>query len=340
MAFGDAWGHDGRTYDGKEMRQLVDTLAGGLTGVTSRDALQVLQQVSATNTVRVAAGGIIVRASGSGLFGSYQVPNDADLTSPAFTGTGGSARTDRLIVRVTSGIPALEIVAGTPGGGTPPPPTVTGDNFEVLARIEIPASTSNITQTMIKDERNVIGPQLSHYFSSSLPAFGTLGQLNFAADVGRYYWWNGTAWAPTAARARAILSSDYTSATGGPTAITWTGAGGPTQDPFGMWSAGQPTRLTAPWSGIYSGSATVEWNSSSSGLHRRLTLYISGSAEDAVSDQLANGTDTNPLRQNVSFAGLRLSAGQYLDARLTHDAGSDRTISTLSNMKLCYHGPG
>jgi hypothetical protein len=339
MTLSSAWGHDGETYDGKEMRQLVETLTGGLTGVASRDAMAVLQQTSPANTVKVAAGGIVIAATGSGLFGSYQIANDAELTSPTFTGTGASARTDRLIVRVTTGVPALEIVAGTPGGGTPPPPTVTGDNFEVLARIEIPASTSNITTAMIKDERKVIGPALSHFPSTSLPAFGTAGQLNYAADVGRLYLWNGSAWQPTVARARARRTSDFTAPTGGPTNITWQ-APAAGHDPFAMWSAGNPTRLTAPWTGIYSSSCSVEWSSSSSGAYRRLSLYISGTFEDGVSDQLNSAADANPLRQNLSVTGLALTAGQFIEVRYTQDTGSDRTITTNSNMKLCYHGPG
>jgi hypothetical protein len=194
MAFGDAWGHDGRTYDGKEMRQLVEALTGGLTGVTSRDALQVLQQVSPANTVRVAAGEIIVAATGSGLFGAYEIPNDADLSSPAFGSTGAQARTDRLIVRSTGGVAALEIVVGTPGAGTPAPPAVTGDNWEYLARVEIPASTSTILQAYIKDERRLVGPPISHFASTGLPSTPMVGQVNYEPDTKLHKFWDGTSW--------------------------------------------------------------------------------------------------------------------------------------------------
>lgn len=338
MAFGDAWGHDGKTYDGKEMRQHTAALTGGLTGVTSLASMAVSQQTSPANTVKVAAGQIIVAATGSGLFGSYEVPNDADLTSPTFTSTGAQARTDRLIIRVTSGVAALEIVAGTPGAGTPAPPTVTGDNWEYLARIELPASTSTISNAIIKDERRFIGPAVSHYPSTAMPASGIVGQLNYTGDQSRYDFWNGTAWQPMRARARVGRTSDLTVPTGGPTAIAW--QSGALIDPYSMWSAGNPERLTAPWTGFYSASCTVDWASSSNGAYRRLSMYISGTFEDAVSDQLNSGTDANPLRQNLAIEGMRLTAGQYVEARYTHDAGADRTITTNSNMKLMYHGPG
>lgn len=158
MAFGDAWGHDGRTYDGKEMRQLVAALTGGQQGVVGLNALKVSQQAAPTSTVKVAAGEAVIRATGAGLGGSYMAPNDADLTSPSITATGAQVRTDRLIVRITGGVPALEVVAGTAGSATPP--TVTGDNYLPLAQIVLPVATSNITDAMIVDERPMLGERL------------------------------------------------------------------------------------------------------------------------------------------------------------------------------------
>lgn len=209
MALGSSWGHDGLEYDGKEMRQHTAALTGGLTGVTTRDGLQVLQQTSPANTVKVAAGQIIVAASGSGLFGSYEVPNDADLTSPTFSSTGAQARTDRLIIRVTSGVPALEVVAGTPGAGTPAPPAVTGDNWEYLARVELPASTSTIAQAIIKDERRFVGPPVGHFPSSGLPSTPVAGQVNYEPDTKRLNVFDGTSWLPPFGVAWGVVGTPF-----------------------------------------------------------------------------------------------------------------------------------
>lgn len=155
MAFSaHAWGHDAGTYTGKEMRQLIEALAtrGDQLIAGVRTGLKVVQQTVPANTVRVSAGQAIVKATGAGLFGGYHVPNDAFVTSPTITPTSGNPRIDRVIIRVTAGVPSVEIVEGTPAG-SPSLPAITGDNYLELAQITIPASTSNITTAMIDDVR-------------------------------------------------------------------------------------------------------------------------------------------------------------------------------------------
>lgn len=146
-----AWGYDGGTYNGKDMRQLVEAVfpapaSGVVTG------LGVTQQASPTSTVSVAAGKAIVQATGSGLTGTYHAWNDAALTSPTIDPTTTNGRKDRLILRVSSGVPALEVVKGT-AAASPAEPSITGDNYLELALITLPSSTSNITNAMITDRR-------------------------------------------------------------------------------------------------------------------------------------------------------------------------------------------
>lgn len=146
-----AWGYDGGTYNGKDMRQLVEAVfpspaSGVVTGFATT------QQASPTSTVQVSAGKAIVQATGSGLTGTYHAWNDAALTSPTIDPTTTNGRKDRLIVRVTSGVPALEVVKGT-AAASPAEPSITGDNYLELALITLPSSTSNITNAMITDRR-------------------------------------------------------------------------------------------------------------------------------------------------------------------------------------------
>ena len=147
MTFGNAWGQDGLSYNGKDMRYLVRGMVYGTLGsVAGQGDLAVSAQSTPGNTVRVAAGSGYVNATGAGLGGLYHVWNDGFVNSPAFTATGADPRTDRVIVRVIAGVPTVQVVQGTPGPGTPAPPTVTGDNYLTLARVQIPAATATVTK--------------------------------------------------------------------------------------------------------------------------------------------------------------------------------------------------
>lgn len=143
--------YDGKTYDGKEIRQLVDALYTQA-GVIDEGDFLVAAQGSPNATVQVAAGQAIVNATASGELGKYLQANDASINSGSFTATSTNGRKDRLILRITSGVAALEIVQGTPSG-SPAEPSITGDNFLELALITFPPSTSNVTSGMITDRR-------------------------------------------------------------------------------------------------------------------------------------------------------------------------------------------
>lgn len=193
-----AWGHDGKTYDGKDMRELVEAVFYNSPGVVH--GLAVSQQGSPNTTVKVALGKAIVAATGAGLLGQYHAWNDADVDSPSFTATTTNGRKDRLILRITAGVPALEIVEGTPSG-SPVEPAITGDNYLELALITMPGSTTNITNAMITDRRvyaTAIGGQ-GVALSSALPVSGTRPGLGFfETDLGQIVRRNAadSAWLP------------------------------------------------------------------------------------------------------------------------------------------------
>ena len=197
MAFESGWGHDGVSYNGKEMRELVETLTGSLSGVTGgTNALKVSQQTTAAATVKVAEGGAVIPATGAGLGGSYQVYNDADLTSPSIAATSANGRKDRLIIRVTNGVPALEVVQGV-AAGSPTEPSITGDNYMELALITLPASTTNITDAMITDRRVRLAAGTPVVCTSTTrPASPYEGQEIYETDTDRKYVYDGSAWDP------------------------------------------------------------------------------------------------------------------------------------------------
>lgn len=189
-----AWGYDGGTYNGKDMRQLVEAMfptpaSGVVTGLT------VTQESSPTSTVSVAAGKAIVDATGSGLTGAYHAWNDAALSSPTIDPTTTNGRKDRLILRVSSGVPALEVVKGT-AAASPAEPSITGDNYLELALITLPSSTSNITNAMITDRRVWASALRAPVIctSATRPASPIEGEQAYETDTDKTIIYNGSAW--------------------------------------------------------------------------------------------------------------------------------------------------
>jgi len=148
-----AWGQDGGTYNEDDMRRLADSLFD-LPGIVAPAHLLVEQQAVAGPTLKVAAGQVVVSAAGAGLGGKYHLWNDASLNTGSFTPTSGNGRKDRLIVRVngTTGVPDLHIVEGV-ASGSPAEPTITEDNYEELALITLPPSTTDVIGAYITDRR-------------------------------------------------------------------------------------------------------------------------------------------------------------------------------------------
>jgi len=198
MTLGAPWGHDSKTYAGKEMRELVEAMFATPGAVGVSDFL-VEQQSSPGPTVKVRAGQLVVNATGSGLFGKYQVPNDASINSGSFTATSGNGRWDYLILRVTAGVAALEIVQGT-AAASPAAPTITGDNYEPLALIKLPPSTTNITTAMINDARRLatstggVVPVATAADLATLLPSPRIGQQAHILASGGMVFWNGTIW--------------------------------------------------------------------------------------------------------------------------------------------------
>jgi hypothetical protein len=168
-----AWGFDSLDFNGADMRQFVAAIfadgANIAAGITR--GFKVAQQGTPDGTVQVAAGNAVVKADGAGLGGAYTFWNDAALASPAFTPTSTNGRKDRLILRVTAGVPALEIIEGV-ASGTPAEPSITGNNYLELALITLPGSTSAITNAMIADRRVFTG-KWAQPWGTLAPASGT-----------------------------------------------------------------------------------------------------------------------------------------------------------------------
>lgn len=151
---GSAWGYDGLSIGGSHFRNdaayLIDRGDQLIGAVFS--GFKTSQQATPSNSVQVGPGRLVVPSTKPGELGAYEVYNDAAANSPAITATSTNGRIDRVILRVTSGVPAFETVQGT-AAGTPTIPAITGFNYLPLYRIVLPPSTTNITDGMLVDER-------------------------------------------------------------------------------------------------------------------------------------------------------------------------------------------
>ncbi len=164
--------------------------------------------------------GYVVAATGAGLHGKWHVGNDASINSPAFTATSGNGRKDRLILRVDSstGATTLEIVQGV-ASASPAEPAITGSNYEELALITLPASTSNITTAMITDRRKPAARGARAYGTAAQRALITapfVGLQYQETDTGKtlVYQSATTLWTPPWNTAWGVLAKQINTGTG------------------------------------------------------------------------------------------------------------------------------
>jgi hypothetical protein len=306
MAFGDPWGFDGKTYDGKEMCQLVDAMFQQ-TGVVSDNDMLIEQQASPNTTVKARAGQVIIAATSSGQVGKYEVPNDASINSPAFAATGaGVSRKDRLIVRVTAGVAALEIVQGTPGSPGAEP-SITGDNYEELALVTVPASTSNITSAMITDRRNHAtargATMLARGASYPYPLYSARAYRAGAHTI------------PGAVVGAQIIPVDTEQWDYNGNLDTSTG------------------RYTAPAAGLYFADGQICFGYNNNDEDLELNFYVNASprASGERADHRSGWANTSDAQSLTIAADLSLLAGDVVDMRIEHIRGSNGLQLSLAS---------
>ncbi|MFF2864498.1 hypothetical protein ACFVSX_32040 [Streptomyces rubiginosohelvolus] len=158
---------DGATHSAEQFRAMVQDLARGAEGITQGTDLKVTQLGTPGASVQVASGSGVVRGRVNAFQGSYAVRNQGSDTVN-ISSTGGSPRSDMLILRVedpqyegtlnpeVDNINYFQVISNVSSSATAIPDGRTGIP---LARIDIPASTSTITNAMIKDIRQIANPR-------------------------------------------------------------------------------------------------------------------------------------------------------------------------------------
>ncbi|MEU5490247.1 hypothetical protein AB0G98_21220 [Streptomyces sp. NPDC020196] len=169
---------NGATHSAEQFRAMVQDLARGAEGITQGTDLKVTQLSTPGTSVQVVDGSGVVRGRVNAFQGTYAVRNQGAATVP-IAATGGSGRSDMLILRVedpqyegslnpaVDQINYFQVISGVSSSATTIPDGRTGIP---LARIDIPASTSTITNAMIKDIRTIANPRRESRLLTQSPA--------------------------------------------------------------------------------------------------------------------------------------------------------------------------
>ncbi|WP_399553812.1 hypothetical protein OG473_39750 (plasmid) [Streptomyces anulatus] len=185
---------DGATHSAEQFRAMVQDLARGAEGITQGTDLKVTQLGTPGGSVQVASGSGVVRGRVNAFQGSYAVRNQGTDTV-GIASTGGSPRSDMLILRVedpqyegtlnpeVDNINYFQIISNVSSSATTIPDGRTGIP---LARIDIPASTSTITDAMIKDLRTIANPRRDRQMYPHSPASASTEITGSASSWGYF----------------------------------------------------------------------------------------------------------------------------------------------------------
>lgn len=262
---------NGATHSAQTFRMLVRDLARGNEGITQGDDMKVSQRSTPGGGVSITDGSGVVRGRANTFQGSYSVCNIGSDDSVDIASTGGTPRSDMIIVRVedpeyegtlnpeSDDLAYFQVISGVSSSATAIPDGRTGIP---LARIDIPASTSTITNAMITDlrvianprrERTLLPPQSPASLSTDIT--GTAGTFSYFSTAAG---WNVPVpnWATKAILSLAVGQIRYnTSAFFGQIRAT-----------FGSSLTVQPVNLDDNQSGtrrgtvVFGDTLTVPWN--------------------------------------------------------------------------------
>ncbi|MFF7476686.1 hypothetical protein [Streptomyces sp. NPDC008092] len=169
---------NGATHPAAQFRMLVRDLARGAEGITEGDDLKVTQRSTPGGGVTVADGSCVIQGRDDAYQGHYSAYN-AGAVDVDIAATGGSARSDMLIVRIedpeytgsldpaADAIVYFQVISNVSSSATAIPDGRTGIP---LARIDIPSSTATITNAMITDLRSIANPRRTRQMFTHSPA--------------------------------------------------------------------------------------------------------------------------------------------------------------------------
>ncbi|MFK8851262.1 hypothetical protein [Streptomyces sp. Ac-502] len=169
----------GGEHTAQMFRMMVRDLSRANEGITEGDHLKVTALSTPGAGVQVADGSATIIGRVSPVQGSYNTYNIGSATV-GITATGGTTRSDMVVLRVEdpeyegsknpSQCAYFDVIPNVSSSAVTVP---SGYSAIPLARIDIPASTATITNSMIVDLRKVANPRrerilLPYYYPTSL----------------------------------------------------------------------------------------------------------------------------------------------------------------------------
>ncbi|WP_055693983.1 hypothetical protein [Streptomyces prasinopilosus] len=175
---------NGAHHPAQQFRMLVRDLSAGAEGITQGDDLKVVQRSTPGGGVTVGDGSAVIRGRANTFQGHYSVCNIGSASVDIAATGAGAGRSDMVIVRVqdpeyegtldpqVDQITYFQVISNVSSSATTIPDGRTGIP---LARIDIPASTSTITNAMITDLRRVANPRRQRTVLTQSPAGQSTG---------------------------------------------------------------------------------------------------------------------------------------------------------------------
>ncbi|WP_030372348.1 hypothetical protein [Streptomyces rimosus] len=197
------WFTEGEAEHSSEVARLLAYAAfGGAQGVVGAGDLQVRALATPGAAVQVLPGACAItnRATGSA-YQSYAARLPVGEQAP-IAATGSAARSDLVVARVENPFSYGEtwpnpsdpkvgpyiftrVISGVPKTTTSVRQIRPSDSAITLARIDIPANTSSITQAMVKDLRRMVRPRKDRSIHTASPN----GNQNWYGDKGVWHQW-------------------------------------------------------------------------------------------------------------------------------------------------------
>jgi hypothetical protein len=325
-----------RIYSSADFRRIFSRAAQNGIVKGDEDELQVVARIPAEMAVEVGLGSAFIEG---GWIQVYSSPEVLSIT----TANPLNPRIDRVVIRLdsTARTISLGVKAGTPAV-VPVPPSLerSASVWELsLAQVLVGAAAAQVASDDITDERHdpaVCGvaaspssvrqvdgiPALQADVLANRPSATIEDGRIFVETDGRRKLWRstGSAWEEIGqARVSARVRRNASQALGASAtaAVSFTTVG---WDNGGLFDLGDPTRLTAPESGIYtiSGHAKV-----SGSFAHSYALRVNGSTIIARVQQAATSLDGQMVATT-----WQMSAGDYVELIIHNGSTGGETIDT------------
>ncbi len=182
---------DGGSHPAALVRRFQQMVALGNEGIDEGADLKVRQTATASTSIIIGPGNGVVRGRASATQGTYFVSNPDDHTKgPGVVPSVASVQHYLVVLRVADpafegtadpnlNMNTIEVVSTTLGGTT----LTAGTTGIVLARLEVPADTTTITNAMIVDLRKMANPRRQRTLTPVFIPTTPVDPLEAAVDV-------------------------------------------------------------------------------------------------------------------------------------------------------------